>query len=533
MAKKSQETGLPLIITLVFFILLSIGLGVFAYTEFSERESHIKQAQESEAKFKGISKLRDDDKMKIAMYRVALGVEDNDDRETIVASTGAEALKKELDTLNTKLAKRMADAVVAATKDAGGKAFPLPPNLFDWKAAADGNVPPQPKAPLADTLVKAYAERELAEKTAQGQATSYGDAVKLSVQKNAEYDAAGKSFGDAAQKFPQQVAQVQAQAAKTVQGARTKYEEDNARFRMTEDELNKRIEAGAVEVQRKEQVLANQQIQISRLEDATRSQEDPFAYDQPQGKIPRRLNDNTVEINIGSVDKVKPGLTFTVLPIDYPEKGMRSRMRAVRFPDQNNSSIYKEDVRFIPKATIEVVEVIGASISKARITREYDSVRERVLPGDLLYNSVWRRGSADHVVLVGIFDRDGDGTDDVADLARDLARMGIAVDGYLNLETLNWEGKLSERTIFLIEGYLPTISPNDPTAAAKLRIIEAVNKAKEEAKAKGVKLVKLRDFFPRIGYRMSLDVNEFKINQAALRYLQAVPAEAPAAPPAN
>ena len=49
-------------------------------------------------------------------------------------------------------------------------------------------------------------------------------------------------------------------------------------------------------------------------------EKDPFQYDLPQGKIIRRRPDNILEINIGSNAPVKPGLTFTVLPSDFPER---------------------------------------------------------------------------------------------------------------------------------------------------------------------------------------------------------------------
>ena len=59
-------------------------------------------------------------------------------------------------------------------------------------------------------------------------------------------------------------------------------------------------------------------------------------YDEPIGKILRRLPDNLVEIDIGSADKAKNGLTFSILPADFPVKGYQSRVQVHRVPDDKN-----------------------------------------------------------------------------------------------------------------------------------------------------------------------------------------------------
>jgi RNA polymerase sigma factor (sigma-70 family) len=106
--------------------------------------------------------------------------------------------------------------------------------------------------------------------------------------------------------------------------------------------------------------------------------------DQPKGKVTRRMSDNLVEINLGTGDQIKPGLKLTVLPSDYAVRGRESRMRQFRVPDEQGN--YRTVEQFIPKATVEVVEVLGPELSRARITYEYDDIRERAVTGDLLYD---------------------------------------------------------------------------------------------------------------------------------------------------
>ena len=54
--------------------------------------------------------------------------------------------------------------------------------------------------------------------------------------------------------------------------------------------------------------------------------------------------------------------------------------------------MYKNVERFVEKATIEVIEVLGPNLSRAGSPSEFDPIRDGVAPGDLLYNSVWRKG---------------------------------------------------------------------------------------------------------------------------------------------
>jgi hypothetical protein len=154
-----------------------------------------------------------------------------------------------------------------------------------------------------------------------------------------------------------------------------------------------------------------------------------------------------------------------------------------------------------------------------------------VLPGDLIYNAVWRKGQSDHVALVGIFDINGDGTDDIATVVRDFSRMGITVDAYLDLKTRKWVGKLTERTRYLVNGYSPTTTTNDPNVKDKTEILHAMKQARDDATAQHVVIVPARDFFGRVGYKAKVDVSEDRINQAASKYLSGVGTEVNVAPP--
>jgi hypothetical protein len=64
----------------------------------------------------------------------------------------------------------------------------------------------------------------------------------------------------------------------------------------------------------------------------------------------------------------------------------------------------------------------------------------------------------------------------------------------------------------------------DPNRDEKTKLIDAMSQAVEAARQKNVQSVNFRDFFPRTGYKVKLDVPDDKINQATAPYLQGVSA---------
>src|SRR5207244_11055884 len=138
------------------------------------------------------------------------------------------------------------------------------------------------------------------------------------------------------------------QAQAKTDRAQATYQKNEA---TTRDEIRKKEDL----IQEMQGAARNLQDEIKRQKDivlALKTKEkpsDPFQYDEPQGKITQRLADNIVEINIGSNVNVQTGLTFTVLPNDYPQKGRGSRMVKDRIPaDRGNYKQFEISVRSAP-----------------------------------------------------------------------------------------------------------------------------------------------------------------------------------------
>ncbi len=509
MAKK-KETNVPLILALVLFILTTIAFGVMWYLSYSDMETFVNNEKKAKD---DLSKVRNENReyeLKARMYRLFLGTAEGDDKTVIDTDLKpGDAITNELKKVNEALKTKLGETDYEK----------LPAAFQFWPVGTDGKAGAAPDKGLLDV----YSEikgKEVAYKAAEKERDAYKNQIdsmktaiaalnKLQNDFQAQIDKLPKDFKDELKKvtdgFDARTKQFQAAEAKsgdTITGLRTEKEDLSAQIR----KLNRQIE----------ELQTNNQILLDRL-GATKA--DKFNYDEPQGKILRKLAEGVVEINLGSAVNVRPGLTFTVLPSDFPEKGRQSRMKVLREPDGKGG--FKPVERFVPRGAIEVYEVVGPNLSLARIQQgtELDPIRDGVGVGDLIYNATWRKGVADRIALVGIFDVNGDGTDDIEAVVRDFNKMGIPVDAYFDMKKRAWVGEVTERTRFIVEGYFPINSAGDPNREEKTKLLGAMGDAITAGRKKGADTVNFRDFFGRMGYKYRLDVTDDKINQATAPYL--------------
>lgn len=514
--QQSGESKAPLVIALALFVLTTLVLGVLTYLAYSDMEAVNLAADEAKKKEAAAVKLLEAEKAKALLYRVAVGTATEEDRTNLknLTKDAKDAVAAEYNIFYKALLTRVAGAVQdVKKKDFVGKSeFVDPKNVFVWNMAADGTLADAPQKPLVDQMVGFYASQQLAQldaATKQQQAdTAKAAYQQAAANEKAMADQLDKALKAVPGKVAAQIKTFEDQANKRAQG----FEEASKDYR---GEIKAQDDAKAklnFEIQRREDEIARLRILKTRLEEEQTAKADHFQYDRPHGKILAKRGE-VVDINLGSADNVRTGLTFAVHPSDTPIRGMQSRNR----PDGRGGQV------IVPKAQLEVIEVLGPNLSRARITQETNRIRESVLVGDLLYNSAWRKGSADHIALFGIFDTNGDGTDDIRQLARNLSKMGIVVDAYYDLGKKQWVGEITEKTIYAVEGNIPfkggAVSASEAIRAAQSAVRTGIETARKDVLERGTKLVKMRDFFPRIGYTVNLDVSENRIDQAASRYL--------------
>ncbi|HEX4611650.1 MAG TPA: hypothetical protein VH092_25870, partial [Urbifossiella sp.] len=437
----------------------------------------------------------------------------------------AEAVKKKAPELSKASADRFNAVVKAYAEDktsAPLDAAKVLPSEYDvWAGDFEGG---QLKAPAAgktalEVMARAANHRNLAFIQAAAEHEEYAKTLRLLKDASDAYKAASDAFAQKTDSLPKEFKDKMAALETALTTKTNSYTQDTATYRQDIDKLTTKNDDQSAALRRQKEefdrLRGERDTLLSKIKPP-----DPLQYDEPQGKILRRLPNKVVEIDLGSSALVNPGLTFTVLPIDFPEKGRQSRLREFREVDERGNM--RSRVEFVPKATIEVIEVLGPSLSRARITSEHDDIREAVLSSDLLYNSAWHKGVGEHIALIGVFDVNGDGTDDVESVVRDLTRMGINVDAVFDLRTQTWRGRLNERTRYLVEGYMIPVAANDPHQAAKATLISKMGAARDEARTKAIQIVNFRDFFGRMGYRVNPNVPESRISQAVSRYFAAV-----------
>ena len=519
MAKAAAgETKAPLVIALVFFVLATIGLGVFAYTT-SEDLSEAKTAKVEADKAKT---LADDNTNKAReaalLYKVALGIANEEDQK------GLQGIRFKTEAQNAH--KAMIDAINAKSQQAIGAQVPKfvgsgagfqagVADFFAWTWPAGGEAPTAPTLSVLDGAVTARAQLELNERATKAEQDRLKSSTQTMVAKTTERDAETKKYKEETGKIPALIAADTDKARKSYEDKANQFGTQQAEARTSVQTAADKVAERDLQVKGQDERLKIQERKINDLLDREIDLIDPFKFDNPQGRILRRYSDSLVDIDLGTSDKLRAGIAFSIFPSDTTIRGMQPRMRP--FKDANGKVAYKP----IPKGKIEVIDVIGPNIAQCRIVDEDNAVRDRVIPGDLLYNALWRKGTSEHVALFGIFDLDGDGRDDTVSMIAGLRRIGVVVDAYYDLGKSKWEGEITSQTNFAIEGFYPTVNASDGNREGKIKVLNGIGEARKTVKEKGMLILRPRDAFPRIGFNARLEVSDDAINQAATGFSRA------------
>lgn len=462
MPPRSQgESKQGLIITLVFFILATLGLGVSTYFGFSEQDKLDKAAKEAKRSEETFKSERDYYKAQAMMYRGYMGMTDGMD--------GAETLGTLKGQLEGSLGKSVKDnADVTKTL-----------KTLETKYGWNGN---QPKETLEGAIKNLRTDYEsLANKNKKTEDDL--KKAKLDLQKREEDLAlARKEFEDNLKKL-----------TATAKQDFTKSDEQLAQFRSEMDRLSQQREKDKLDAeQEKKNLMADRdklKNDIKNLNERVKDRESriaAFEERSPQApanmrtdwKIVRMDNRGTMYINLGSSDRVKPQLTFTV-----HGRGLDGR------PNPQS------------KGSIEVVSVVGPHLSQARITSVKNSNRDPIVENDFVYNPSWNPNIKKHVAVAGIIDLTGDGRDSLKEFIRTLERQNIVVDAYVDPRDGSIKGHVTYQTDYLILGAAPSTDIAQQGESEK-RILEGRKQMQDEARKYGVQQKSLLSYLEMIGYRL-------------------------------
>lgn len=204
------------------------------------------------------------------------------------------------------------------------------------------------------------------------------------------------------------------------------------------------------------------------------------SFTTPDGII--RLVDQsaeTVYINLGSADNLRPQITFSVWSKDAAGLARSGQPR---------------------KGAIEIMRIDGAHSAEARITQQ-DPLHP-IVPGDLIATPLWQPGEPLGFALVGSLDLDGDSISDRDQILQLIQANGGVLDSEFK-DDGTVEGNMTVDTKYIIVGKSP---------AGKE---EEVTKMLQTADRLGVQRISLSDFLERSGYRHSRESKAFGIGARA------------------
>jgi hypothetical protein len=486
-----------LVVFLVFFILLSMGLGVWGY--YSNQSADTKEKKGVDLKAKSTK----DDLLAQWYQMQALLVK---------SATGQRLNKAEVDEPN---------ALIAAMGEVGGK-FANMPNKADFdkmfaKFKMDLGWNDKEKV-FPTNYVKVNDDLRARIKKLEDDLKRNDDDLKgLQGRENARDDEAKKALA----KVDALVKKVTEDAVTATTAAIDKSKEASEAKKQALEALDKRIKeieadyekqvkkngADLKERDAKIELLIARSAKLKGSDEEKTAKTDLLAYDVPKGKIIRiDWTGKMPYINLGRADGVKEQLTFSVFGRSHAVKELKD--------ERNPKAAYWQYEKEV-KASVEVVKVIDAHLSQARVTYMRDVSGDPLSPGDLVYNPAWNPNQKTHVAIAGLIDFTGEDSQTVIDQVRslkefmnNLERQNIIVDAYLNLRDNKVEGQITLKTDYFILAESPQFDgtkvadAKDEKLNSRSKVSDAIEAMKKDAIKKGVTVIPLTKFAIMTGYRL-------------------------------
>jgi hypothetical protein len=439
-----------MIVTLVFFVLATLILGVTTYMGFDGQTELEGKAKEADDKMKAAQTQSADLMARLAVDRVALGTADEADNSTLSGLSGtpeAAALEE-----HNKIAGKL------------GRAGSLPGNAaLQWQLVG-GKIPPSPRVTLPAIVqgwAGQYAAKDAFAKGLETQLKKANDdraaADQRAQQEKTKYEAALAAA-------TKQITDAIAENEKKFIALKTTADQKGTEFKSTQNTWSEE-KAGLMNTLEEER--ANVKRLKEQLAKALANETSDFEYrfrnmqleklDARKGIVAAK-DDTFVTLRFDTRLTLVPGQSFIVIPptgslveVIEREKGLEKRHREFqsirpRDPFTDNEMI---------KGTVEITTVTGPYTAEARITYQPNALRNPISKADQVYNLALSTVSAEHVAFAGIIDLDGDGLPNNEEFVRILERNGVIIDSYLDIKTGEERKRgngMTLRTKFLIVG---------------------------------------------------------------------------------
>ncbi len=482
MAKKKQDgPGTGMIITLVFFVLATLILGVTTYMGFDG----MKELEETANKEKEAAKKANDaaleDRVRLAVNRTSLGVGTEADFSAMSGASGpAEAAKlAEIQNVTSKL---------------GGNAFPTP-GAFNFPAAGTG--PTKSVAAIVGEWAKMYQAKA---------AEAAGLSTQLQ-QANARVAQADKQLRDETEKYNKGLADENKRVTDAIAAGQVGFDKTIAAANTKGNEFKKAQDQWSADKAALEDVVAEEKRNVKSLQEklakALQGDQSDLGnrfdklqlekLDQRKGEIASK-DDTFVTLRFQTRLGLVPGQSFIVIAPTASLVDVIEQEKAIEKRHREYASIRARDPftdHQMIKGMVEITSVTGPFTAQARIISQPNALRNPIAKGDQIFNISLSTSSREHVAFAGIIDLDGDGLPDNEEFIRMVERNGVIVDAFLDLKTgevKKRQGGMSLRTKFLIVG-------TDVPPVGKVKEMMA------QAKELGVQLIDAPKFMALIGVK--------------------------------
>ncbi|MDA1017138.1 MAG: hypothetical protein O3A00_22100 [Planctomycetota bacterium] len=446
----ASSTGKPGAVhfALIFFVMLSVILGVVAYMYYKEYTDGVavvnKERQNVAVKAKALKKADSEVQLlkRLTGYpELEVGLNDATNPDTVHGAVLAQIqnLSKELAPASpiddaAKLARELHQRLVSITKTSSDREVA--------NTAIDGRIS-KINAEKQKIVDDHLAAKTTAEKRTEENVTEHAKIVQT---KDAN------------------ITQLQSE----VTTEKRLHQEDVSR-------LTAQLDEKAQEVERLTKLNVLIQDKLEKI--------DNVSFEKPDGVIRTVDQQNGLAwINLGSSDRLTRGTTFSVYTKDNLGVGRRGA----------------EDI----KGAIEVTRIVGPHMAECRILDQ--SHYAPISKNDPIYTPLWEAGREMRFSFAGYIDMDGDGRHSAAE--RKLLHDVVSSNGGKIDNELNDEGELigkgiTVHTKFLVIGTLPEGQNTDPgKVKAETDMRKQFKELNNQARMNGVRRISLSDFLSWIGY---------------------------------
>lgn len=500
MPAKSSSGGESkgIIITLVFFVLLSIGLGVLSYYGYNEQAELKQKAEDLKNKeLKTMEAERDYHRGLARQLKDYLGV---------LPPTERKALGQDRKTIQPKLEKTDKDIVDTLDRTRGWQPDPVNQSKLDYAAEAAQLTAAKTKL---ETDVRDLTLKANAAAVAAAKAGTELEAEKTN-NRNAMIALADKVNKEADAKYSQRIGQLENQV-----GELSKKAGDFEKLANDNQIKIDKLEAERNAAEKKQQDAAK--LNVKRV--------DLLSAEQPRGEVfaVDRVGDS-VTLKLESTRNLPLQQTFSVRAVGPTGKALPN-----------------------VKASLQVTRVVDEHLARARVTEVKDPGRDPIMRGDQVFTLGWNPNVRQHVAIAGVIDITGGSKEGIAflvrnpvegmrkvdDFRRSLERQGMIVDAYLDLRDMKVKGQVTIETDYLIVGEYPenVISGigREKDDKDKVTVSDAVGAITKDATTKGVTIVPIRKFLAMSGYKLPHMPSE---DAVGTDYRSPAPAPSTPAPPA-